>query len=96
MDDIVSLYADNAMLVQPNGAVSKSPSEIRTFWQNLIENKGGVFSIDIVEVKGEKEGTIVTKATLTDLKMFQNTQHAMKYHYEGVLYSVLKRPMLLK
>jgi uncharacterized protein (TIGR02246 family) len=91
VDDIVSLYAGNAMLVQPDGAVSKSPDQIRAFWQSLIANQGGVLSINIQDAKSDNNDTIITKATLSDLQRLQNTQHVMKYNYEGVLYSVLKR-----
>jgi len=91
VDDIVSLYTDNAMLVQPNGAVSKSQSEIHAFWQTLIEKMGGVVTLSIVDAKVEQEGLIVTKTTLSDVKTLRNTQQTMRYHYDGVLYSVLKR-----
>lgn len=91
VEEILSLYTDNAMLVQPNGAVSKNVVEIRAFWQNLIDKKAGVLSIDIVDAKGEKDDTIVTTSTLSDIKTLENPQQVMKYQYDGVLYSVLKR-----
>ncbi len=91
VEDIVSLYSSNAMLVQPDGAVSKNPEQIRAFWQNLIKKNAGVLSIDVQEAKGETDGTIITRATLSDVKTLQNTQHVMKYNFDGVVYSVLKR-----
>ncbi len=91
VDDIVSLYSANAMLVQPDGEVSKNPDQIRAFWQNLIKKNAGVFIIDVQEAKGETDGSIITRATLSDVKTLQNTQHVMKYNFDGVLYSVLKR-----
>ena len=91
VDDIVSLYSSNAMLVQPDGAVSKNPDQIRAFWQNLIKKNAGVLNIDIQEAKGETDGTIITRATLSDVKTLQNTQHVMKYNFDGVVFSVLKR-----
>lgn len=94
LDDILSLYTDNAMLVQPNGAVSRSRSEIRAFWQTMIEKKAGVLTVDIVDARGEQDDTIVTKTTLSDVKTLQDPQQVtqlMKYSYDGVLYSVLKR-----
>lgn len=91
VDDIVSLYAANAMLVQPDGTVSKSPDQIRAFWQALIDKKSGVVSIGIEDAKGETDGTIITRTTLSDIKTLRNTQQVMKYNYDGILYSVLKR-----
>ena len=91
VDDIVALYAEGAMLVQPDGEVSKGTGPIRAFWQNLIGKNRGLLTVDIEEVRGEKEDTIITRTTLSDVKTLQNTQHVMKYNYDGVLYSVLKR-----
>lgn len=92
VDDILSLYAQDAMLVQPNGEVSRSAGEIRAFWQHLISQRAGVFEIDIVEAKGGKDGTIVTTAKLSDLKTLPDKTHqVLKYNYDGLLYSVLKR-----
>ena len=91
VDDIVALYADGAMLVQPDGEVSKGTGQIRAFWVNLIGQNRGLLTVDIEDVKGEKEDTVITKTTLSDVQTLQNTQHVMKYNYAGVLYSVLKR-----
>jgi len=90
VDDILSLYTDNAMLLQPNGSVSKSTGEIRAFWQMLIQK--GVYAMDIVHVRSDDDDTIVTTATLSDVKTLQNQgQQILKYRYNGVLYSVFKR-----
>jgi len=89
VDDILSLYADNAMLVQPDGSVSKSVGEIRAFWQMLIQK--GVYAMDVVDVRSEKEDTIVATTKLSDVKTLQGPLQVMKYRYDGVLYSVLKR-----
>jgi ketosteroid isomerase-like protein len=91
VDEIVSLYAPDAMLVRPDGTVSANPAQIRAFWLGLLKDTGGVITVDIQDAKGEAEGIIITRAKLTDIKTLQNTQHVMKYNYEGVLYSVLKR-----
>jgi len=91
VDDIVALYTESAMLVQPDGEVSKGAGQIRAFWVNLIGKNRGLLTVDIEEVRGEKEDTVITKTTLSDVQTLQNTQHVMKYNYDGVLYSVLKR-----
>lgn len=90
VDDILSLYTDNAILLQPNGAVSRSMPEIREFWRLLIEK--GVYAMDIVTVRSGDDDTIITTATLSDIKSLQNSgRQIMKYRYNGVLYSVFKR-----
>jgi uncharacterized protein (TIGR02246 family) len=90
VDGIMALYADNAMLVQPNGSVSKGVSQIRDFWRTLITQ--GDFAMDIVDVRAEPGDTIVTTAQVSDVKTVQSPNpQVMKYRFGGVLYSVLKR-----
>jgi ketosteroid isomerase-like protein len=90
VDDIVSLYADNAMLLQPNGAAIRSRGEIRAFWQTLIQT--GAYAMDVVGARGEPDGSIVATVRLSEVKTLPYPQRmVMKYHYGGVLYSVLKR-----
>lgn len=90
VDDILSLYSENAILLQPNGSVSKNLREIREFWQVLIQK--GVYAMDIVTARCGDDNTIITTATLSDVKTLQNPGHeVMKYRYNGVLYSVFKR-----
>lgn len=89
VDEILSLYEDNAMLVQPNGSVSKGSGQIRAFWQPLIQK--GDYEMDIVEVRSDRDDTIVAIAELSDVKTLPSQHQVMKYRYGGVLYSVLKR-----
>lgn len=89
VDAILSLYAPDAILVQPDGKVFRQQNEIRSFWQTLINQ--GAFQIDVIDVKSEKDDTIVTTTTLSDIKTLQDSRHPLRYHYDGVLYSVLKR-----
>ncbi len=89
VEAIVSLYADNAMLLRPDGAVSRGAGEIRAFWQNVIQQ--GDYAMDIVDVSNDRDDTIVATAELSGVKTQGSQSQATKYRYEGVLYSVLKR-----
>ncbi len=90
VDDILSFYTDNALLLQPNGSVSKNQREIRAFWQVLIQK--GVYAMDIINVRRDDDNTIVTTATLSDVKTLPTVgQQVLKYRYNGLLYSVFKR-----
>jgi uncharacterized protein (TIGR02246 family) len=91
VDDIVSLYADNAMVIQPDGSVAKQRGDIRAFWQNLLDKKSGVMALDVVEARDDQDGTIVTTAHISDSKAMSTSPGVMKYSYDGVVYSVLKR-----
>lgn len=89
VDAIVSLYADNAMLLRPDGAVSRGAGEIRAFWQNVIQQ--GDYAMDIVSVSNDQKDTIVATAELSGVQTLGGQTQAIKHRYGGVLYSVLKR-----
>ena len=89
VEDILSLYSDDAMLLQPNGSVSKGAGQIRDFWQKMIQQ--GEYAMDVIDVRGEQNGTIVATVRFSDVKTLASTQQSMKYSYDGVVYSVLKQ-----
>lgn len=90
IEEILALYTDNAILMQPNGAVSRGAGQIRVFWQALIGQ--GEFAMDVVDVRGAGEGTVVATARLSELKVLPSPEpQVMKYRYGGVLQSVLRR-----
>jgi ketosteroid isomerase-like protein len=90
VDEILALYTDNAILMQPNGKVSRGSGQIRAFWQNLIDQ--GEFAMDVVDSRHSGEGTIVTTAKLSDVKILPTPEpQVMKYRFGGVLQIVLRR-----
>lgn len=94
VDDIVALYADNAMLLAPDGRVSHSAAEIRAFWRALMarDTKAGDYTLDVVDARSDKDGTIVAKTVLTQKQtLASSSRHTLRYTYDGPLYNVLKR-----
>jgi ketosteroid isomerase-like protein len=90
VDEIIALYTDNAMLLAPNGQVSKDPAEIRAFWQALIQRKAGEYSFNVVEARNDKGDTIVSRAILSSIPARASNQPA-SYHYDKELFNVFKR-----
>lgn len=91
VEEIVALYTDNAMLLAPNGQVSKNPAEIRAFWQALLERKAGEYRFNVVEARDDKGDTIVTKAVLSNKQTLARPTQTMRYNYDGELFNVFKR-----
>lgn len=91
VEEIVALYTDNAMLLAPNGQVSKNPAEIRAFWQALLERRAGEYRFNVVDARNDKGDTIVTKAVLSNNQKLARTAQTMHYHYDGELFNVFKR-----
>ncbi len=90
-DEILSLFARNALLVQPNGVAVRGSDGIRHFWGDLLNPRGGTYLFSLDNVRVEPNGTIVSRILLNDIKYLGKPERAMRYHYEGVLYHVLKR-----
>ena len=90
LEDILALYANNAMLLRPDGSVSRGPGEIREFWAKLIRQ--GDFAMDVIEASHEHAGTIVATVRFSDMKTLPNARtETMRYSYGGVITSVLRR-----
>lgn len=88
-EDIIALYADDAILLQPNGKVSTAPEEIKDFWQKLIATRSGEYKIDTAKVVYAGEDTIVSTTKWSNVLPLP--ERSMKYSYDGVIYNVLKR-----
>lgn len=91
VEEIVALYTDDAMLLAPNGQVSKDPAEIRAFWQALIARKAGEYSFNVVEARNDKGDTIVSKAVLSTRQALAHTNQTVRYNYDRELFNVFKR-----
>lgn len=91
VEEIVALYTDNAMLLAPDGQVSKSPEEIRAFWQAMIARKAGEYRFNVVEARDDKGDTIVTKAVLFNRLIPANTMQTMRGNHADELFNVFKR-----
>jgi ketosteroid isomerase-like protein len=89
LEDIVSLYTGDAMLLRPDGEVSRDPAQIRAFWQGMMSQ--GEFAIDVVGAHSEKDDTIVMTTTFSEIKRIDSKHAGIRYHYDGMLYNVLQK-----
>ncbi|MEE9397367.1 MAG: DUF4440 domain-containing protein [Methylococcales bacterium] len=89
IEDIMSLYANNAMLVQPDGKIAKSSKEIRSFWKAMLVK--GAYAVDIENIRGDKN-SIVMATRLASTATLSDTQNdSTKYYYSGTIMNVFKR-----
>lgn len=89
LDEILALYTGDAMLLRPDGQVSRSPEQIRDYWQGLMRQ--GQFAIAVVGVQREKDDTVVMTTTFSETKHVGTSPGGIRYRYDGVLYHVLQR-----
>lgn len=91
IQDILSLYTENAIVLQPSGQVSRSPREISGFWQGLIEKKSGEYRVAVVDARAGQDGSVVTTLQFSRQQSLSRSGRTMKYNYDGELLSVFKR-----
>lgn len=91
IDEILSLYARDALLMQPNGVAVRGSDGIRQFWEVLLNQPSGTYRFSLDDVRVEPDGTIISRILVNDIKYLGVPERTMKYRYEGVLYHVLKR-----
>lgn len=90
VEDILPLYTDNATVLQPDGSIAKGYGPIRDFWTQLIG--AGEYAMDVIDVHGEQNGTIVATLRLAGVKTRASAgEPPLQYHYDGIIYSVLKQ-----
>ncbi len=85
LDELLRLYAKDALVVLPDGKAVKEPAAIREFWRHLLAEHSGHYALDLDKVLFAKDDTVVS--TLR----WSNLDGGLKYSYEGVIYSVFKR-----
>ena len=90
VEEILPLYADKAMVLQPDGVAAKGSGPIRDFWKKLIEQ--GEYAMDVIDVRAEQNGTLVATLRFSGVKTRATTgRQTLQYRYDGVVYSVLKQ-----
>ncbi|MCX8049836.1 MAG: nuclear transport factor 2 family protein [Methylohalobius sp.] len=85
LDELLRLYAKDALVLLPSGEVVKDPAAIRKFWQRLLAERSGRYALDLDKVLFAQGDTVIS--TLR----WSNLDGGMKYQYEGVIYNVFKR-----
>lgn len=60
IDEITTLYTDDAVLVTPSGRAETSSEGIRDFWQVLYEIGFNTHALDVTAVQGNGNQIIVT------------------------------------
>lgn len=85
VDALMRLYADNAMVLLPNGQAATNSKSIREFWKHLLANTYGKHQLDLDDVIFVKDDTIVSTVR------WSNLEDGLKYSYEGVIYNLFKR-----
>lgn len=85
VDELMHLYAKDAMVLLPDGRVIRDPREIRRFWQQVLAHRGGQFEVDVDDVLSARDDTVVSTLRWT------NVDGKLKYAYDGVIYNVFKK-----
>jgi len=89
IEEIMALYANNAMLVQPDGKISKSNEEIRSFWKAMLDK--GAYAVDIENIRGDKDSIVLATRLASTATLSDAHNDDTKYYYSGTIMNVFKR-----
>ncbi|HHJ39498.1 MAG: hypothetical protein AXA67_09285 [Methylothermaceae bacteria B42] len=85
IDALMRLYANNAVVLLPNGKTAKDKQAIRRFWKQLLDSNPNHFKLDLTDVIYAKDDTVVSSVR------WVNKEDGLEYSYDGVIYNVFKR-----
>lgn len=85
LDELLRLYAKDAIVLLPNGEAARDPAVIRKFWQRLLVRHAGRYVLDLDKVIYAQGDTVIS--TLR----WSNVDGELKYSYNGVIYNIFKR-----
>lgn len=85
LDELLRLYAKDAVVLLPNGETARDPAAIRGFWHRLLARHAGRYALDLDKVIYAKDDTVIS--TLR----WSNVNGDLKYSYDGVIYNLFKR-----
>ncbi len=85
IDALMHLYANNAVVLLPNGKAAKDKQAIRRFWKQLLDSNPSHFKLDLADVIYAKDDTVVSSVR------WMNKEDGLEYAYDGVIYNVFKR-----
>jgi ketosteroid isomerase-like protein len=91
LDQIMALYADNAIVLQPNGNVSKTPDAIRSFWRSVLDSANVGYSFDVEEIQKTTSKIVLAAKWSSRNQLRASTPDAVRRGYAGKMTNVLVR-----
>lgn len=92
LNSILSLFTQDAMLIEPAGQVAHNNGQIRDFWKSLLETPQGMSQFRLVKARRENSDTVVTRMELIAGKpVGVPVGNHISYHYQGLVNHVLKQ-----
>lgn len=92
LNGILSLFTQDAMVIEPAGQVAHNSGEIRDFWKSMLDAPQGMSQFRLVKARRESEDTVVTRMeVIADKPLGKPTGSHLSYHYQGLVNHVLKQ-----
>lgn len=91
IDQIMKLYADNAMVLQPNGNVSRTREEIRSFWLNVLDSNNGHYSFNLSDIISNRKSIVLAAKWSADSNLRSASASTRRTRYDGTMTNVLTK-----
>lgn len=91
LDQIMALYTDNAMLLEPNGKVSRTKDAIRSFWRSVLDSANVEYSFDVEEIQKSTSQIVLAAKWFNRSQLRAAGSQAQGRSYNGKMTNVLVR-----
>ena len=91
IDQIMNLYTDNAIVLQPDGGVSKTRDSIRSFWRSVLESANVEYSFDVEQIQKSTSKIVLAAKWFNRNQLSASTPASHHHGYDGKMTNVLVR-----
>lgn len=91
LDQIMTLYTDNAIVLQPDGHVSKTRNAIRLFWRSVLDGANGEYSFDVDVIQKTASKIVLAAKWFNRNQLSAFPPDSVHRGYNGKMTNVLVR-----
>jgi ketosteroid isomerase-like protein len=91
LDLIMTLYADNAIVLEPNGHVSRTRDAIRSFWRSVLNSANVEYSFDVDQIQKSTSKIVLAAKWFNRSQLSATAPGSVHRTYDGKMTNVLVR-----
>ena len=91
LDQIMTLYTDNAIVLQPDGHVSTTRDAIRSFWRSVLDGANGEYYFDVDAIQKTASKIVLAAKWFNRNQLSAFPPDSVHRGYDGKMTNVLVR-----
>ena len=91
LEQIMALYTDNAMLLEPNGQVDRTKDAIRSFWRSVLDSANVGYSFNVEAIQKSTSKIVLAAKWINRSQLRAAGSQTQGHGYYGKMTNVLVR-----